>query len=54
MENDKDDNCESHSSTPVFHDRKKMWPCCKQEAYDWDDFQKLKPCIIGKHTPKYK
>jgi hypothetical protein len=39
---------------PIFHDRKKFWPCCSQEAYDWDDFLKLSPCVTGKHTPKYK
>ena len=46
--------CKHHLGHPVFHDRKKMWTCCKQEAYDWDDFQKLPPCAVGKHIPKYK
>ena len=38
----------------MFHDRKKFWTCCKAEAYDWDDFEKLPPCAVGKHEPKYK
>ncbi len=46
--------CQHHMGQPVFHDRKKFWACCKQEAYDWDDFLKLPPCAVGKHTPKYK
>ena len=47
-------SCKHHLGQPVFHDRKKMWSCCKAEAYDWDDFEKLPPCAVGKHTPKYK
>lgn len=27
---------------PVFHDGVKRWPCCMQEAWDWDEFLKLK------------
>ena len=46
--------CKHHLGQPVFHDRKKMWSCCKQEAYDWDDFEKLPPCAVSKHVPKYK
>lgn len=46
--------CKHHAGQPVFHDRKKYWTCCKQEAYDWDDFMKLDPCVVGKHIPKYK
>ena len=34
--------------------RKKYWNCCKQEAYDWDDFMKIPPCCVGSHIPKYK
>jgi disease resistance protein len=47
-------DCKHHLGQPVFHDRKKFWNCCKQEAYDWDDFMKLAPCAVGKHVPKYK
>ena len=54
LENSPDDVCEAHNVAPIFHDRKKLWPCCKQEAWDWDDFQKLRPCTVAKHTPKYK
>ena len=31
-----------------------MWVCCKAESYDWDDFEKLPHCAVGKHVPKYK
>jgi hypothetical protein len=47
-------DCQHHLGQPVFHDRKKFWNCCKQEAYDWDDFMKLPACAVGKHVPKYK
>lgn len=53
-ENNGPDACKHHAGPPIFHDRKKMWTCCKQEAFDWDDFMKLDPCIIGPHTTKYK
>lgn len=50
----KEGSCHYHLGTPMFHDRKKFWTCCKQEAYDWDEFEKLKPCAVGNHIPKYK
>lgn len=50
----KEGSCKHHLKPPVFHDRKKLWPCCNQEAYDWDDFEKLPPCAVGLHQPKYK
>jgi disease resistance protein len=53
-ENNPEGACKHHTGNPVFHDRKKFWACCKQEAYDWDDFLKLPACAVGKHTPKYK
>lgn len=46
--------CLHHLGQPGFHDRKKYWSCCKQEAYDWDDFMKLPHCAVGAHVPKYK
>ena len=42
--------CHYHDGKPMFHDLKKGWTCCNQLAYDWDEFQKLKPCKVGKHT----
>jgi disease resistance protein len=53
-ENNPEGACQHHTGQPVFHDRKKFWACCKQEAYDWDDFLKLPACAVGKHSPKYK
>jgi disease resistance protein len=53
-ENNHDGSCKHHTALPVFHEIKKMWACCKQETYDWDDFMKLPQCTVGKHTPKYK
>lgn len=50
----KEGDCKFHSGNANFHDRKKFWTCCKQEAYDWDDFMKIPPCCVGSHTPKYK
>jgi disease resistance protein len=50
----KEGACRYHAGQPVFHDRKKFWSCCKQEAYDWDDFMKLQPCVTGQHKPKFK
>lgn len=46
--------CHYHLGEPMFHDRKKYWTCCKAEAYEWDEFDKLPRCAVGKHEPKYK
>ena len=54
LESNKEGACKYHSGAAVFHDRKKYWNCCKQEAYDWDDFMKIPPCCVGSHIPKYK
>ena len=53
-EKNEEGSCHYHLGQPMFHDRKKFWTCCKAEAYDWDDFEKLPPCAVGKHVPKYK
>ncbi len=50
----KEGACKFHSGQAIFHDRKKYWNCCKQEAYDWDEFMKIPPCCVGSHLPKYK
>ena len=47
-------SCHYHLGQPMFHDRKKYWTCCKAEAYEWDEFDKLPACAVGKHEPKYK
>eukprot|EP01017_Pseudomicrothorax_dubius_P049628 TRINITY_DN9253_c0_g1_i3.p1 TRINITY_DN9253_c0_g1~~TRINITY_DN9253_c0_g1_i3.p1 ORF type:complete len:110 (-),score=16.47 TRINITY_DN9253_c0_g1_i3:349-678(-) len=43
-------SCRHHSGKPMFHDTKKGWTCCNQVAYDWDEFEQLAPCSIGRHT----
>jgi hypothetical protein len=53
-DNNSEGDCKYHLGQPLFHDRKKFWTCCKDEAYDWYDFMKLPSCTVGKHTPKYK
>ncbi len=45
-----DQACNYHSGKPIFHDLKKGWTCCNQIAYDWDEFEKLKTCAVGRHT----
>jgi hypothetical protein len=53
--------CRYHPGEACFHDLKKFWTCCKVvlsyifvqvEKYDWDEFMAIKPCAVGKHTPK--
>ncbi len=36
----------------IFHDTKKGWTCCNKVVYDWDEFQKLPTCAVGRHTDK--
>ena len=45
-----DQACQYHAGKPIFHDLKKGWACCNQIAYDWEEFEKLKTCAVGKHT----
>ena len=51
-------SCHHHVSPPFFHDCNKGWTCCRgKTAMDWDDFQKLPTCAVGKHSatpPKAK
>eukprot|EP00743_Colponemidia_sp_Colp-15_P003836 GILK01004140.1.p1 GENE.GILK01004140.1~~GILK01004140.1.p1 ORF type:complete len:194 (+),score=19.85 GILK01004140.1:77-658(+) len=44
------ENCRYHDGKPLFHDGKKLWTCCNQSAYDWDDFTKLQGCKTGRHS----
>lgn len=45
-----DQACKYHSGKPMFHDLKKGWTCCNKIAYDWDEFEKLETCAVGKHS----
>ena len=53
-----DTACRHHSQPPTFHDAKKGWGCCSSKmVYDWDDFEKIEPCKLGRHCaakPKEK
>jgi hypothetical protein len=50
-ENENNDQaCKYHPGKPIFHDLKKGWTCCNKIVYDWDDFQKIAPCAVGRHT----
>ena len=44
-------SCSHHILPPIFHDRIKGWQCCKdKKAYDWEEFQGIPGCTIGKHS----
>ncbi|CAI2381038.1 unnamed protein product [Moneuplotes crassus] len=43
-------SCKFHNGKPIFHDVKKGWECCNVVVYDWDEFQKIDGCCIGKHS----
>ncbi len=43
-------SCLYHPGQPIFHDLKKGWTCCNKIVYDWDEFQKLPTCAVGRHT----
>ena len=51
-EENHDQACHHHSMPPFFHDTAKGWQCCKdgKKAFDWDDFQKLPTCCLGRHS----
>ncbi|KAI9915079.1 hypothetical protein PsorP6_007704 [Peronosclerospora sorghi] len=43
--------CHHHSLPPLFHDMKKGWQCCSSKmVYDWDDFENIEPCVVGRHS----
>jgi hypothetical protein len=46
-----DTACTHHIAPPFFHDTAKGWQCCREKkAYDWDDFQAIKGCTVGRHS----
>jgi hypothetical protein len=46
-----DTSCRHHVSPPFFHDLIKGWSCCKdRKAYDWDEFQLIEGCAVGRHS----
>ncbi|KAJ1619755.1 chord-domain-containing protein [Pavlovales sp. CCMP2436] len=44
-------SCRYHAAAPLFHDGTKRWPCCKQSAWEFDDFMGLAGCETGPHEP---
>ncbi|KAF0709598.1 Aste57867_5823 [Aphanomyces stellatus] len=43
--------CPHHAGAPVFRDERKFWSCCpKSVKYDFDEFLKIAPCVVGAHT----
>jgi hypothetical protein len=50
-ENNTDTSCRHHVAPPIFHDCVKGWSCCKdRKAYDWEEFQRIEGCTIGRHS----
>lgn len=46
-----DSCCHHHVGPPVFHDTVKFWSCCPdKKAYDFDTFQAVVGCAVGKHS----
>jgi hypothetical protein len=46
-----DTACRHHAMPPLFHDTKKGWQCCSSKmVYDWDDFEKIEPCQVSRHS----
>jgi hypothetical protein len=50
-EDNSDTACKHHVAPPIFHDRIKGWSCCKDiKAYDWEEFQAIEGCSVGRHS----
>lgn len=50
-EENSDTACRHHVAPPIFHDRIKGWTCCKdKKAYDWEEFQAIEGCTVGRHS----
>ncbi|KAK7197220.1 CHORD protein [Novymonas esmeraldas] len=50
-EDNTDESCHYHSKGPVFHDLEKYWGCCGgKKAFDWESFQKIPKCCVGRHS----
>lgn len=46
----KDNACQYHEGTPVFHEGLKGWSCCKKRVDDFDEFLALPGCTFGRHS----
>ena len=50
-ESNTDDACNHHTGPPIFHDTMKCWSCCRErKAYDFESFQLIAPCAVGRHS----
>ena len=46
-----DTACHHHTGPPIFHDTMKCWSCCRErKAYDFESFQLIAPCAVGRHS----
>ncbi|CAJ1008226.1 putative CHORD [Leishmania naiffi] len=54
-EENMDDSCHHHLKGPVFHDLEKFWGCCEsRKAFDWESFEKIPKCCVGRHSTTNK
>lgn len=50
-----DEACVHHTAPPIFHDTMKCWSCCKdRKAYDFESFQLIAGCTVGRHSTEVK
>ncbi|KAI9015816.1 HSP20-like chaperone [Phycomyces nitens] len=49
-EDNKENCCQFHSGTPVFHEGLKGWSCCSKRVTDFDDFMNMPGCTFGSHS----
>lgn len=50
-EDNSDTACQHHNGPPIFHDTMKCWSCCRdRKAYDFESFQEIKGCNVGRHS----
>lgn len=50
-EENNDEACHHHTGPPIFHDTMKCWSCCKdRKAYDFESFQLITGCSVGRHS----
>eukprot|EP00752_Nemacystus_decipiens_P003243 g3001.t1 len=48
--NNSENACRFHTAPPIFHDTRKGWGCCEKRVYDWDEFEQLQGCQVGRHS----
>ncbi|KAG5480447.1 hypothetical protein LSCM4_06214 [Leishmania orientalis] len=54
-EENTDTSCHHHSKGPVFHDLEKYWGCCEdRKAFDWESFEQIPRCCVGRHSTANK